>query len=282
MRAASFVDQVGGCVSISSISSRGSRRIVLWALAAVVLGLTVAGAFIVGRTSAPASADVDGSARATSSAASPASSAASDVGVDLDAPPAAIPAFIERATASTIRVFCGEEDEGSGVILDASLLTGSDAPVVVTNHHVIKACLDTKTVRVVGDGLRNRATVTSWNKRRDFALLEVPDSDLPGLPISLDAAPGQWVMTVGTPLGYVNSVSTGIVSAVVPEEYTISSDAVIGPGNSGGPLMNSRGDVVGINTFVWKDAEGISLSTQVRALCQKILDCVPSAPAADG
>jgi len=277
--AASFVDQVGGRVSISSSSSRGSRRIALWALAVVVLGLTVAGAFIVGRTSA----DVDGSARATSSATSTASSAPSpDVGVDLYSPPADIPAFIERATASTIRVFCGEEDEGSGVILDASSLTGSDAPVVITNHHVIKACLDTKTVRVVGDGLRNRATVTSWNRRRDLALLEVPDSDLPGLPISLDAAPGQWVMTVGTPLGYVNSVSTGIVSAVVPGDYTISSDAVIGPGNSGGPLMNSRGEVLGINTFVWEDAAGISLSTQVRALCQKVLDCVPSAPAADG
>lgn len=248
-------------------------------MAVVVLGVTVVGAFIVGRATVPASAGFDGSAGATSVESSSSASSAPSAGaeVDLYSPPADIPAFIERATASTIRVFCGEEDEGSGVILDASPLTGSDEPVVITNHHVIKACLDTKTVRVVGDGLRSRATITSWNKRRDLALLTVPDSELTALPISLDAAPGQWVMTVGTPLGYVNSVSTGIVSAVVPRDYTISSDAVIGPGNSGGPLMNSRGEVLGINTFVWEDAEGISLSTQVRTLCQKILDCTPSA-----
>lgn len=202
--------------------------------------------------------------------------------MDLYSPPADIAAFIDRATASTIRVFCGEEDEGSGVVLDVSVLTGSDAPVVVTNHHVIKACSGSGIVRVVGDGLRNRATITSWNKRRDLALLEVPDLDVPALPISLDAARGQWVMTVGNPLGYVNSVSTGIVSAVVPRDYTISSDAVIGPGNSGGPLLNSRGEVLGINTFVWEDAEGISLSTQVRTLCQKLLDCTTSADDGDG
>ncbi len=153
--------------------------------------------------------------------------------------------------------------------------------MVITNHHVIKACLDTKIVRVVGEGLRNRATITAWNKRRDLALLTVPDLDVPAMPISLDAARGQWVMTVGAPLGYANSVSTGIVSAVVPRDYTISSDAVIGPGNSGGPLMNSRGEVLGINTFVWEDADGISLSTQVRTLCQKILDCAASEQGSD-
>lgn len=195
--------------------------------------------------------------------------------MDLYSSPADIPAFIERATASTIRVFCGE-DEGSGVVLDVSPLTGSDKPVVITNHHVIRACLDTMNVRVVGEGLRERAKVTAWNKRRDLPLLEVPGLQIAPLPISLDAEPGQWVMTAGAPLGYSNSVSTGIVSAVVPEEYTISSDAVIGPGNSGGPLVNNRGEVLGINTFVWEEAEGITLSTQVRTLCQKVLVCTAS------
>ncbi len=97
--AVSMAGEVGDRVSISNSSGRRSRRIALWALAVVVLGATIAGAFAVGRTTAV----VDLSDSATSSA--PSSTTFADVEVDLYSPPADIPAFIERATASTIRVF---------------------------------------------------------------------------------------------------------------------------------------------------------------------------------
>jgi len=80
-------------------------------------------------------------------------------------------------------------------------------------------------------------------------------------------------MAIGTPLGYRNSLSVGFVSAVVPGDHTISTDAVVGPGSSGGPLVNARGEVIGINAAVWRAADGITLSTQIAALCQKIVPC---------
>lgn len=239
-------------------------RIALASLAMIVLAATAVGAFTAGRATAP-----------TPSAETPPvePELASGIANDPYVSPTDMGSFIKRVTGSTIRVFCGEDDDGSGVVLNAEPLTGSVDPVVITNHHVIAACLDTKIVRVVGEGLRNRATITAWNKRRDLAMLEVPELDVPALPISLEATPGQWVMTAGAPMDYSNSVSTGIVSAIVPKDYTITSDAIVAPGSSGGPLVNNRGEVLGINTFVWEDATGITLSTPVETLCQKILEC---------
>jgi S1-C subfamily serine protease len=130
-----------------------------------------------------------------------------------------------------------------------------------------------RTVRINAQGNRLTGTVVSWDVKRDLAILEVPDLTLPALPMSTATARGQWAMAAGAPLGYRNSISVGVISAVVPKESTLSTDAVIGPGSSGGPLVNSRGEVVGIIAAVWEDAQGISLATQVGALCMKVLEC---------
>lgn len=186
--------------------------------------------------------------------------------------PTDLSAFIKSVTGSTFEVQCGEGDAGSGVVINGKSL-GAAESLIVTNHHVIKRCLDTRKVRINAQGARYTGALTAWDKKLDLALLSVDGMRIAPLPINTAAEQGQWVMAVGTPLGYRNSVSAGIVSAVVPRDHTISTDAVVGPGSSGGPLVNAQGEVIGINTAVWRAADGITLSTQIAALCQKVVTC---------
>ena len=192
--------------------------------------------------------------------------------LDLFSAPNNLPSLIESVTASTIEVWCGEDDAGSGVVVNGEQI-GAGSSLVVTNHHVIKGCIDKRKVRLNAQGARYTGSLEAWDKKLDLALLRVEDLTVPPLPINTAAEPGQWAMAIGTPLGYRNSLSVGIVSAVVPGDHTISTDAVVGPGSSGGPLVNARGEVIGINTAVWRAADGITLSTQIAALCQKVLPC---------
>lgn len=186
--------------------------------------------------------------------------------------PVDLPAVIRAVTASTIEVSCGAKSEGSGVVIDGQPL-GAGGPLVVTNHHVIKKCTNGERVRVSSQGQRFTGLVSSYDRSRDLAVLDIPDLQVPALPVALIFEQGQWVMAVGAPLGYRNSISAGMVSAVIDEDRTISTDAVVGPGSSGGPLVNARGEVIAINTAVWWDAEGITLSTQLTALCEKTIEC---------
>jgi S1-C subfamily serine protease len=80
-------------------------------------------------------------------------------------------------------------------------------------------------------------------------------------------------MAVGAPLGIANSASFGSITNVVPEEHLITSDAVLGPVNSGGPLVNASGQVVGVNAAVWEEATGISISVPLESLCLTVLTC---------
>jgi len=193
-------------------------------------------------------------------------------------PPTDLQGLVQTITASTAVLRCGAEDEGTAVVLDLSSLTGVNGSTVVTNEHVIRRCRGGDVVRVNHQGNRLKGTVLSWDRKRDLAVLDVPEMKARPLPISTSAEPGQWVMASGTPMGYRNSVSVGVVSAVVPKEHTVSTDSAIGPGSSGGPLVNSAGDVIGINTAVWEDASAITLATQIEALCLQAVDCSDDLP----
>lgn len=193
---------------------------------------------------------------------------------DLFTQPVDVPGLVDRIRASTVQVYCSRDgSEGSGVAVDMSPLNGAAGSALVTNLHVVAGCLRQGRILVESSGSRSPATVAQANKRLDLAVLEAEDLSVGALPVSLTADVGQWVMAVGAPLGYSNSASFGHVSNVIPAESMITSDAVLGPGNSGGPLVNARGEVIGINTAVWEEATGISISTQISALCGAVLEC---------
>ncbi|MGB5401520.1 MAG: Do family serine endopeptidase [Thermoanaerobaculia bacterium] len=160
---------------------------------------------------------------------------------------------------------------GSGFVVSADGL-------VVTNNHVIRGA---EQVRVRIGNTAYDAEVKGIDAATDLALLKIDaGDDLPFLPLgdSDDLRPGDWVMAIGSPLELANTVTVGVVSAkgrrinISPEttsfESFIPTDAAINFGNSGGPLVNLSGLVVGINTAINWGSENIGFAVPVNILRQ--------------
>jgi serine protease Do len=133
---------------------------------------------------------------------------------------------------------------------------------ILTNAHVVDAA-DEILVRLT-DKREFKAKVIGADKRTDVALIKIEAASLPvvrlGDPANLKV--GEWVVAIGSPFGFDNSVTAGIVSAKgrsLPQENFvpfIQTDVAINPGNSGGPLFNMKGDVVGINSQIYSRSGG--------------------------
>ncbi len=145
---------------------------------------------------------------------------------------------------------------GSGFIIDPS-------GFIVTNNHVIEGA-DEITV-TLHDGTSMKAKLIGHDDRTDVALLKVEsDTPLPAVPFadSDTARVGDWVLAIGNPFGLGGSVTAGIVSArgrdirQGPYDDFIQTDAAINRGNSGGPLFNMDGQVIGINTAIYSPSGG--------------------------
>ena len=147
---------------------------------------------------------------------------------------------------------------GSGFIIDA-------AGLVVTNNHVIGDANDIQVI--LHDGTKLKAEIVGKDPKIDLAVLRVkPDANRPlrAVPFgdSETMRPGDWVIAIGNPFGLGGSVSAGIVSArgrnieSGPYDNYIQTDAAINKGNSGGPLFNMDGEVIGINTAILSPSGG--------------------------
>jgi Do/DeqQ family serine protease len=141
---------------------------------------------------------------------------------------------------------------GSGVIFK------SDG-YIITNNHVIEGADD---IEVVRKKKTYKATLIGRDPSTDLAVLKIDDTNLPAIKIgsSKDLEVGSWVLAVGNPFNLTSTVTAGIVSAKgrelnilksnFPIESFIQTDAAINPGNSGGALVNTKGELVGINTAI--------------------------------
>jgi serine protease Do len=144
---------------------------------------------------------------------------------------------------------------GSGFIISAD-------GYVLTNAHVV-ADSDEVTVKLTNKR-EYKAKVIGVDPRTDVALLKIDASGLPAVQIGdpLKVEVGEWVAAIGAPFGFENSVTAGIVSAkgrnLPDESYVpfIQTDVALNPGNSGGPLFNMRGEVVGINSQIYSGTGG--------------------------
>lgn len=146
---------------------------------------------------------------------------------------------------------------GSGLVI-------SEDGYVLTNYHVIAKA------EKVNVQLRDRrefeAEIVGTDKQSDLALLKVEASDLPTVNIgSSDAVQvGEWVMAIGAPFGFENTITKGIVSAkgrsLPNSNYVpfIQTDAAVNPGNSGGPLFNMEGEVIGVNSQIVSRSGGFN------------------------
>src|ERR1044071_1727977 len=173
----------------------------------------------------------------------------------------------ERLRRSTVQVFAhGHEGGGSGVIWT------SDGRIV-TNSHVARAA---QADIVLWDGRRLPARLHSRDIRRDLAVLQVGETGLPAAtPGDSDALrPGELVIAVGSPLGFSGALSTGVVHSVGAQpgmgpQRWVRADVQLAPGNSGGPLANARGEVIGINTAI---AHGLALAVPAREVARFVKD----------
>ncbi|WP_256775839.1 MULTISPECIES: DegQ family serine endoprotease [unclassified Stenotrophomonas] len=146
---------------------------------------------------------------------------------------------------------------GSGFIISAD-------GYVLTNYHVVA---DASEVKVkLGDRREFTAKVIGSDQQYDVALLKIDGKNLPTVRVgdSNTLKPGQWVVAIGSPFGLDHSVTAGVVSAVgrstggADQRYVpfIQTDVAINQGNSGGPLLNTRGEVVGINSQIFSASGG--------------------------
>jgi len=155
--------------------------------------------------------------------------------------------------------------EGSGFII-------SPDGVILTNAHVVKGAKEV-TVKMT-DRREYRAKVLGSDPQTDVAVLKIKASNLPVVKVgdvnSLEV--GEWVLAIGSPFGLENTATAGIVSAKgrsLPDDTSvpfIQTDVAVNPGNSGGPLFNSRGEVVGINSQIYSRTggyQGLSFSIPI-------------------
>ncbi len=130
----------------------------------------------------------------------------------------------------------------------------SDDGFILTNHHVVSDA--TEIFVTTTDGREFKAKVIGSDERTDVALIKVEATGMTPLPIGNPKLlkKGQWVLAIGSPFGLESTVTSGIVSALGRDtgDYLpfIQTDVAVNPGNSGGPLLNLKGEVVGINSQI--------------------------------
>lgn len=150
----------------------------------------------------------------------------------------------------------------------------------MTNEHVVSEA-DRIMLRAFGKKEPIQAEVVGRDRRHDIAVLRA-DIDIPSpvlrLGHSKDVRVGEWVLAIGSPLGLDHTVTVGIVSAknrplqIGDRDYPnlIQTDAAINRGNSGGPLINLRGEVVGMNTAVSQSSQGIGFAISADVLRKRV------------
>ena len=145
--------------------------------------------------------------------------------------------------------------QGSGFIV-------SGDGIILTNAHVVRGAKEV-TVKLT-DRREFRAKVLGADAKTDIAVLKIAASNLPVATLgkTSDLKVGEWVLAIGSPFGFENTVTAGVVSAKgrsLPDDSAvpfIQTDVAINPGNSGGPLFNARGEVVGINSQIYTRSGG--------------------------
>ena len=191
----------------------------------------------------------------------------------MDAPNAGLPVIlsqhaeelVENVKSSLVSIQSSRFGAGAGVVWRAD-------GIILTNNHVLRR----KKVRVtLPDGRRVDAQVLHQDPEVDLAFLRVPADEMATLPQgdSTRLRVGEMVFAIGHPWGLHGSVTGGIVSHLTtartrgPRELipVIRTDARLAPGNSGGPLVNAAGELVGINTMIMGGDQGLAVASALAA-----------------
>src|SRR5262245_30017739 len=155
-----------------------------------------------------------------------------------------------------------ERERGPGQGLGSGFIISKDG-YVLTNAHVVAGDAEV-TVRLADAKREFKAKVIGADERTDIALIKIDAKDLPTVTLGKSSTlqPGEWVAAIGSPFGFENTITAGIVSAtgrsLPADAYVpfIQTDVAVNPGNSGGPLINLAGEVVGVNSMIYSQTGG--------------------------
>lgn len=177
--------------------------------------------------------------------------------------------MIAAVRRSVVQVKAGGRGIGTGVIW-RSAAAPTASTEIVTNAHVVAR---TKQIRVVtADDVEHDATVVTTNEKLDLALLRIRSGDHTPAAVADSTAlrVGEWVYAIGNPWGQVGVVTRGVISAIGSMEMRdgrraayLRSDVELAPGNSGGPLLNAAGEVVGINAMIMGGDQSVAIPSSV-------------------
>ena len=257
-----------------------------------IVGLAVVAGILSGALSAVAVANLVREPSAPTGGSiteSPTADNVSDVRIDESS---AVIAAVEKVAPAVVTITAS-----GGGILGTGSGTGSGVIYhpdgwILTNRHVVEGA--DELIVVLNDGRQFAGTTYGIDTLTDLAIVKIDATELPAAPIGTSAAlePGQLAIAIGNPLGYENTVTTGVVSglgrAITASDATqtsaerlrnlIQTDAAINPGNSGGPLVNSAGQVIGVNTAVSTAAQGLGFAIPIdvaKPIMQQALDGQP-------
>lgn len=211
-------------------------------------------------------------ADAHSDAAQPASDPAPSDEALLDAYSTTVARVAETVAPSVVGVEVEREGQGRSRGGSGSGFVFTPDGFVLTNSHVVHGASSVEVA--LSDGTHRSAQLIGDDPETDLTVLRVDDSDVDSAPLgrSDQLQPGHLAIAIGNPLGFQHSVTAGVVSAVGRSlrshegrlmEDIIQTDAALNPGNSGGPLVNSQGEVIGVNTAMILPAQGIAFAVAV-------------------
>ncbi len=208
---------------------------------------------------------------------------------DLYSPPENLGGLVESSKQAVVQIWCAVSSTNDEWYTGTGwpLLVGSEV-LFITNHHVIEPCENPTNNDVdllVGESQETgqwwSGNVIAHDKSKDLAVIRTP-LKLNPFPVSTEAKVGHWVMAIGNPEDLIGSVNFGSVSNIgtdnlpwTGEVNLIYTDAAINTGNSGGPLLNSSGQAIGVITGGYNIAEyeNIAFVVQISELCSRLLDC---------
>lgn len=261
----------------------------LYALSGAALAVSVVALFVAadggqgsrGGSTSSGSA-IGGTAASDDSGIKPSVSSGADA--DLYSQPADLSALIDRVRESTVVISCGDYF-GSGWVIDLGspgegaseedIALDREFPTeVVTNDHVVEQCHDDPrgVTATTGDTTYD-AVLYSYDTEDDLALVSIKQV-VTALEVSPEPQPGWWAMAIGAPYGIEGSVSLGNVMNLDGADVIMTSP--LNSGNSGGPLVNSRGEVMGTNTATKTgedDPQDWNIAVGTGVLCKELVDC---------
>lgn len=172
-------------------------------------------------------------------------------------------AQIAKRVSPSVVVIEGKTD--SGDVLGSGFIVSKDGKIV-TNLHVIRD-MKVATVKLATGEVFDSVSVLATDERRDLAVVKIAGFNLPVLALgNSDVTVGEPVVIVGSPSGLEGTVTAGILSSLRDSGKgfkVLQTDAAVNPGNSGGPLLNNRGQAIGVVSFKLRSAEGLNFAIPI-------------------